>query len=153
MRPKVEAAVASIASVMSGVTYPYQLIVVSYASPTPDAMRYADWQYGSKLWTAARSTTRMRPGGYRTATPALDAGVRVAAASVNVRFLDLLRAFDGHEWCASGVGASQQWVRGVTYDSNSNDWYTAHALQQSLHSNAVGHSKTAGCVAEFAAVG
>jgi hypothetical protein len=42
-------------------------------------------------------------------------------------------------------------VRGVTYDPNSSDWWTAHAVQQSLHPNALGHSKIAGCVADFVA--
>jgi lysophospholipase L1-like esterase len=151
MRPKVEAAVRSIASVMSNVTYPYQLIVVSYASPTPEFMRYADWQYISKLWNGCPIYNADARWGRNTATPVLDAGVRAAAANVNVRFLDLVRAFDGHELCAAGIGASQQWVRGVTYDPNSTDWYTARAVQQSLHPNALGHSKIAGCVAEFAA--
>ena len=59
--------------------------------------------------------------------------------------------FNGHEVCAKGITASQEWVRGVTYDPNSSDWWTAHAVQQSLHPNALGHSKIAGCVAEFVA--
>jgi hypothetical protein len=73
----------------------------------------------------------------------------VFVAEPLVRFLDLVSGFDGHELCASGISASQQWVRGVTYGANSSDWYTAHAVQQSLHPNALGHSKIAGCVTEF----
>jgi lysophospholipase L1-like esterase len=149
MQPKAQAALASIAEVMSGVDYPHQLIVVSYASPSPASPRYYDWQYGSKLWNGCPLYNADARWGHNVATPVLDDGVRTVAANANVRFLDLVNAFDGHELCASGIGASQQWVRGVTYDPNSNDWYTAHAVQQSLHPNALGHSKIAGCVAEF----
>jgi lysophospholipase L1-like esterase len=149
MQPKVQAALSSIAKVMSGVSHPYQLIVVSYASPTPASPRYYDWQYSSKLWNGCPLYNADAKWGHNIATPLLDAAERTVAANVNVRFLDLVNAFDGHELCASGISASQQWVRGVTYDPNSNDWYTAHAVQQSLHPNALGHSKIAGCVAEF----
>jgi lysophospholipase L1-like esterase len=149
MQPKVQAALASIADVMSAVSYPYQLIVVSYASPAPGSPRYYDWQYLSKLWNGCPIYNADAKWGHNTATPVLDAGERTVAANANVRFLDLVSGFDGHELCASGISASQQWIRGVTYDPKSSDWYTAHAVQQSLHPNALGHSKIAGCVAEF----
>jgi lysophospholipase L1-like esterase len=149
MQPKVQAALASITDLMRAVSYPYQVIVVSYASPTPASPRYYDWQYGSKLSNGCPIYNADARWGHNTATPVLDAGERTVATNANVRFLNLVNAFDGHELCASGISGSQQWVRGVTYDPNSNDWYTAHAVQQSLHPNALGHSKIAGCVAEF----
>jgi lysophospholipase L1-like esterase len=149
MEPKVAAALASIEAVMSAVDYPYELIVVSYGRPTPASMRYADWQYLSKLWHGCPLYGSDARWGHDTAAPLLDAGERAVATNANLRFLDMVDGFDGHELCARGITSSQEWVRGVTYDPNSSDWWNEHSVQQSLHPNAVGHSKIAGCVAEF----
>jgi len=149
MQPKVQAALASINAVMSGAPYPYEVILVSYASPAPASTRYYDWQYWSKVYNGCPLYNADARWGHDVATPTLDAGVRTVAAGANVRFLDLVTAFEGHELCARGIGPSQEWVRGVTYAPNLTDWYTSHAVQQSLHPNALGHAKIAGCVAEF----
>lgn len=152
MEPKVQQALTSIANVMSSVRYRYQLIVVSYAGPAPEPpMRYSDGQYWSKLWNGCPIYDADAKWGHDTAAPVLDAGERSVAANASVRFLDMVDGFNGHEICASGISASQQWVRGVAYDPNSTDWWTEHSVQQSLHPNALGHAKIAGCVAEFVA--
>jgi lysophospholipase L1-like esterase len=152
MEPKVQGALSSIEAVMSTVHYPYHLIVVSYGGPAPEPpARYADGQYWSKLWHGCPIYDADAKWGHDTAAPVLDAGERTVAANANLRFLDMVEGFDGHEVCAKGITASQEWVRGVTYDPNGSDWWTAHAVQQSLHPNALGHSKIAGCVADFVA--
>jgi lysophospholipase L1-like esterase len=150
MKPKVDAALADVESVMQNYRYAYQVVVVSYGRPVPGApMRYADWNYWGKVTHGCPIYDSDSQWGHDIAAPELDAGEREVAAGRNLRFLDLVTAFNGHELCAPGVSSSQEWVRGVTYDPSSTDWWNSHAVQQSLHPNARGHAQIAGCVAEF----
>jgi hypothetical protein len=151
MEPEVQSALNSIEAVTSAVHYPYHLILVSYGGPAPEPpARYSD-AYWSKLWHGCPIYDADARWGHDTAAPVLDVGERTVAANANLRFLDMVDGFNGHEVCTNGIIPSQEWVRGVTYDPNSSDWWTEHSVQQSLHPNALGHSKIAGCVTEFVA--
>jgi hypothetical protein len=156
MEPKAEAAIASIKSVMSGDGYSsgsYQIVVVSYADPAPKSSRYADWLYPVKLAEGCPMYNSDMEWGHNVATPALDAGERTIASTEGVRFLDMVEGFNGHEICASGIGASSQWVNGLLYEPQLEDFWNEHAVQQSFHPNANGHAEIADCVDGFVAQG
>jgi lysophospholipase L1-like esterase len=149
MVPKVENALTDIKTVMSRYTYPYQIVVVSYASPAPAAPRYADWQYWSKVYAGCPLYNSDAQWGHDVATPQLDGGERTAASAKSLRFVYMADGFKGHELCAQGITSSQEWVRGLTYDPSSSTWWSSHAVQQSLHPNALGHAQIANCIGEF----
>jgi lysophospholipase L1-like esterase len=152
MQAEVLRALAGIRRIMDEAHYArgaYQLVVVSYASPTPASMRYADGNYWGKVLNGCPLYAEDAAWGHDLATPALDRGKRTVAARAGVRFLDMVEAFEGHEVCADGITARRQWIRGVTYDPLSSTWWSSHAVQQSLHPNARGHARLAGCAAEF----
>jgi hypothetical protein len=152
MEPKAENAVNNIKTVMAGDGYSpsdYQVIVVSYADPAPRHSRYPDWLYPVKLAEGCPLYNSDLEWGHNVATPGLDAGERTVAGSGGVRFLDMVEGYSGHELCASGIGASQQWVNGLLYDPNLTDWWNLHAVQQSFHPNATGHAEIADCVDGF----
>jgi lysophospholipase L1-like esterase len=155
MQPKVREALQNVRGVMQSRGYSsssYQLVVVSYASPAPRApTRYSDSNYWGKVWAGCPLYDSDATWGHDEATPILDNGEREVATAENLRFIDAVQAFEGHELCAQGITASQEWVKGLTYDPSSSTWWSSHAVQQSFHPNARGHSKLAGCVAEFAA--
>jgi lysophospholipase L1-like esterase len=152
MEPKAEAAIASIKSGMSKDGYSsssYQVVVVSYADPAPKSSRYADWEYPVKLVEGCPLYNSDAEWGHNVATPGLDAGERTIAQVEGVRFLDMVESFEGHELCGAGIGASQQWVNGLLYEPSLEDWWNEHAVQQSFHPNAKGHSQLAKCVNGF----
>jgi len=155
MKPKVTAALDSVRTVMTDAGYSdgsYQLVVVSYARPVPGApMRYADWNYWGKVTHGCPIYDSDSAWGHDVAAPLLDQGERDVATGRGLRFVDVVNGFDGHELCAPGIGSSQEWIRGVTYDPSSSTWWNSHAVQQSLHPNASGHAQIARCVGEFAA--
>jgi hypothetical protein len=61
----------------------------------------------------------------------------------------MVQGFYGHEICAPGISHAQEWVRGLTYDPTSSNWWNLHAVQQSFHPNARGHAEIASCVDGF----
>jgi len=152
MEPKAENRINNIKSVMAGDGYSsssYQIIVVSYADPAPRSTRYADWLYPVKLAEGCPLYNSDSAWGHNVATPELDSGERTIAAAEGVRFLDMVEGFSGHELCASGIGASQQWVNGLLYSPTLEDFYNLHAVQQSFHPNATGHTEIADCADGF----
>ena len=155
MKPKVDNALGNVQAVMTRAGYSstsYQLVVVSYARPVPGApMRYPDWDYWDKVTHGCPIYDSDSQWGHDTAAPLLDAAERTVATGRSVRFVDVVNGFDRHELCAPGIGSSQEWIRGLTYNPWSSTWWSSHAVQQSLHPNARGHAQIARCVGEFAA--
>jgi lysophospholipase L1-like esterase len=153
MEPKVENAIGNIATVMANDHYKsgsYRLYVVSYADPVADPpLRYSDSNYWGKVFAGCPLYDSDSQWGHDTATPVLDSGEQSVATAENTRFIDMVTGFDGHELCQSGISSSQQWVNGLVYDPNSTDWWNEHAVQQSFHPNAAGHSEIADCVGAF----
>jgi hypothetical protein len=152
MEPKAERAIDNIKTVMANAHYKpssYQLVVVSYGGPAPEPPRlYQD--YWSKRYNGCPLYDSDSGWGHDIATPVLDQGERVVAATEDVRFLDMVHGFYGHEICAQGISHSQEWVRGLKYDPTSSTWWNLHSVQQSFHPNALGHSEIASCVEGFA---
>jgi hypothetical protein len=77
--------------------------------PVPAYPRYYDWQYWRKLYDGCALYNAHAKWGHNTATPVLDGGERAVATNANVRFLDLVHGFAGHELRAKGISASQRW--------------------------------------------
>jgi lysophospholipase L1-like esterase len=154
MEPKAENAIANIKTVMANDGYSpssYQIVVVSYADPAPRHSRYPDWLYPVKLAEGCPLYNSDSEWGHNVATPGLDGGERALASARGVRFLDMVEGFSGHELCASGISASQQWVNGLLYEPSLEDWWNLHAVQQSFHPNAKGHAEIVDCVDGFVA--
>jgi lysophospholipase L1-like esterase len=152
MEPKAENAINNIKTTMENDGYTpssYQLVVVSYADPAPKSSRYPDWLYPVKLAEGCPLYNSDAAWGHNVATPGLDAGERTIASAEGVRFLDVVEGFSGHELCASGIGPEQQWVNGLLYEPSLEDWWNMHAVQQSFHPNAKGHTEIADCVNSF----
>jgi lysophospholipase L1-like esterase len=150
MEPKVENAIENIKTVMANAHYrpsSYQLVIVSYGGPTPESLRYQD--YWSKVYNGCPLYDSDAAWGHDTATPALDQGERKVAGTENVRFLDMVQGFYGHEICAPGISHAQEWVRGLKYDPTISTWWNLHSVQQSFHPNALGHGEIASCVNGF----
>jgi lysophospholipase L1-like esterase len=155
MEPKAENAVNNVKTVMANGGYAagsYQIVVVSYADPAPASSRYSDFLdllYPVKLAEGCPMYNSDMAWGHNTATPALDSGERAIAAAEGVRFLDLVHGFNGHEICAKGASSSTQWVNGLLYSPSIEDFWNEHAVQQSFHPNAKGHTEIADCVDGF----
>jgi lysophospholipase L1-like esterase len=153
MKPKVASAIENVKAVMADTGYrpsSYQLIVVSYGGPVPEPpLRYQG--YWSKIYNGCPIYDTDSKWGHDTAAPVLDQGEREVAGAENVRFLDMVHGFYGHEICARGISHSQEWVRGLKYDPTSSTWWNLHSVQQSFHPNAPGHAQIAACVDGFVA--
>ena len=153
MEPKVENALSNIKMVMSDDHYKtgsYHLVVVSYGGSAPEPpTRYSDSNYWGKVLNGCPLYDSDSKWGHDTAEPVLDAGERTVATTLGLRFLDMVQGFYGHEVCAQGITAAQQWVTGLRYDPTVWDWWNEHAVQQSFHPNAAGHTEISDCVDEF----
>ena len=152
MVPKVENTLNAIRQTMRDSNYldsSYQLIVQSYAAPVaPKIPRSLQNLSGCPLRTADLEWV------VEEAVPELSNGLRAAASKVNARFLDLSRAGEGHEACTGGSNANNEWFTRLALDLDDlkDDRRSSHALQESFHPNARGHTQIANCLSEFLAV-
>jgi hypothetical protein len=148
MVPKLVRALRDIQSAMFGAGYAptdYALVVQSYAAPVgPNMARDLQNLNGCPLRSEDLRWVR------DTAVPVLTAGLRTAARTAGVRFLDLSRAGVGHEAC-SHRDPGQEWFRrlAVEWSDLHNDDRAAHALQESFHPNASGQAQFGRCLGEF----
>lgn len=149
MVPKLEHALRDIQLAMRDANYwpdDYQVILQSYAAPVgPDVADGLQDLSGCPLRSEDLTWVRDR------AVPALTAGLRQAARTAGVRFLDLSRAGTGHEACSSGNDPGREWFRrlAVQWSDLHTDDRAAHALQESFHPNANGHAQFGHCLGEF----
>lgn len=158
--PKVRAALASIRAAMRSAGYgnsDYRLVLQSYPAPLPTGDMY---RYGE-------SYTRYSTGGCpffnsdstwasTSVVPRIATMLRDAARAENAEFLDLQKAYSGHEVCstqdhqATSDNNSQnrvsistgEWVRFVTM-------LTQGYKQESVHPNAYGQLALGDCVGEL----
>ncbi|WP_112270028.1 GDSL-type esterase/lipase family protein [Lentzea terrae] len=149
MIPKVENTLNAIRQTMRDSSYldsDYQLVVQSYAAPvSPKMPKSLQNLSGCPL----RSTDLEWV--VDEAVPELSNGLRTAAEKVNARFLDLARAGEGHEACASRP--DNEWFTRLTvdWDGLKDNRRSSHALQESFHPNALGHEQIGRCLTEFLA--
>jgi len=151
MVPKVENTLNAIRQTMRDSGYldsSYQLVVQSYAAPvSPKMPQSLQNLSGCPLRTADLEWV------VEEAVPELSNGLRTAAAKVNARFLDLVRAGEGHEACVGGSKPETEWFTRLTVDFEGlkDQKRAPHALQESFHPNARGHEQIARCLSEFLA--
>ena len=171
LEPKLVGTLRSIQAAMQGVGYPYKLVYQSYPEPVPvpalDKYRYPE--------RGLLPLTRLREGGcplynadsdwaHNSVIPAVAAKQLLAVQSVNAEneerhepehnvYLDLQRAFDGHELCSTDdrqarpaeslsnpIPATQaEWIRFVTL-------FTQGITQESIHPNAYGQQALGTCL-------
>ncbi|WP_245797420.1 GDSL-type esterase/lipase family protein [Mangrovactinospora gilvigrisea] len=133
--PSVAASVRSIQKVMHDAGYlpgDYRLVVMSYPSPLGPGT------HGSGTGCLAYSSDGK--WARDTADPVLSAGLRGVAQQTGAGFLDLSKAFLGHEACST-----KPWVRGVQLELKNRNSMAAG----SYHPNATGHRMIARCLGAY----
>ena len=128
----------------------YRLVAMGYASPFPPGrwFRYPEdgWsrltEGGCPVWNADADWSAER------ATADLDGALEAAAAATGAEYLDLTRAFDGHQLCdrrSQRIGAAgpspltAEWFRRLSFLQGS--------TRESLHPNAYGQRVIGTCLA------
>jgi hypothetical protein len=150
MRPKVAQAIDAVRTVMAEAdpAAGYQLVLASYWSPMPHPPPRVS-EYRSKIRSGCPLYDADMEWAHDAAVPQLSAALAAVAIEKGVRFLDLSRSTEGREVCAAGIGPSQEWVSGLTYDPSSAGWFSFDAVRQSFHANARGHLQLGRCLTEF----
>lgn len=131
----------------------YQLVLQGYASPVPRSPRPLppDEQAAAGCPIPADAMA----WAHQELMPRLAGMVRDAAAASGARFLDLTRAFDGHQVCAPGARAATEWVHGVQVGPRlagappSLSAAQLDTLRVALHPNALGHAQLGRCLERF----
>jgi lysophospholipase L1-like esterase len=151
MVPKVVAAVSDVQQVLAQAGYvpaDYQLILQSYAAPIgpdlPEDLRTLNgcpFRTEDLRWIA------------QTGISVLSSGLKAAARQTGARFLDLAKAGARHEACSGGANPATEWFTRLTLQlaDLAKIERAGHALQESFHPNAAGHTAIAGCLTEFIA--
>jgi hypothetical protein len=168
--PRVETTIRAIQSVMDEYGYPrgsYVFAVQSYPSPLPRASSYR-YPEGSGV-----VSDRYQEGGCpfydqdtdwarRTVLPQLAATLKQAADDAGIAYLDLQRAFDGHEVCnkATHLPTEDNSLADPVPDKNA-EWmrflsqgpvqtpYSQGQQEESFHPNAYGQRALGTCLSEF----
>jgi lysophospholipase L1-like esterase len=148
--PRVESAVRDVQAAMQRAGYAardYTLVLASYASPVTEHML--------PLQAAAGCPYSRADAGWGRTTlfPALSAALHRVAERTGARFLDMVRATEGHEACSKPLQA-QEWQRRITVDPEALvygglDAIGYHLAQESFHPTAVAHAEAGRCVGEF----
>lgn len=147
---RVEAAVRDVREAMRRAGYgehSYGLVVTSYAAPVTErrvaaaVARGCPYRRDDAVW------------GRTVLFPRLSAALRDVADRTGARFLDLVRATEGHEACARSRSA-QEWQRRITVDPQAlvHGGLGAighHLAQESFHPTAAAHAELGRCVREF----
>ncbi|MGW4683439.1 ricin-type beta-trefoil lectin domain protein [Streptomyces sp. NPDC004244] len=143
LRPKVEATVADLKTVMRGAGYAdsdYKLVVMGYPSPIgPDF--YDNPGFPGKLPGGCAGYDSDAAWGRNHAVPAFEKGVREAARASGALYLDNSRLFHGHEVCMEDT-----WARGLYLDLGDHFPWDENTARQSFHPNRRGHGAFAACL-------
>ncbi|MER7764912.1 ricin-type beta-trefoil lectin domain protein [Streptomyces sp. NPDC097619] len=146
LRPKVEATVADLRTVMRGAGYAdsdYKLVVMGYPSPIgPDF--HDNPSFPGKLPGGCAGYDSDARWGRDHAVPAFEKGVREAARASGALYLDNSRLFHGHEVCMEDT-----WARGLYLDLGDHFPWDENTVRQSFHPNARGHGAFATCLTRF----
>ncbi|WP_424212016.1 ricin-type beta-trefoil lectin domain protein [Streptomyces sp. BI20] len=143
LRPKVEATVADLRTVMRDAGYAdgdYKLVVMGYPSPIgPD---FGDNpNFPGKLPGGCAGYDSDAAWGRNTAVPAFEKGMRAAARDSGAVYLDNSRLFHGHEVCSEDT-----WARGLFLDLDDHFPWDENTVRQSFHPNQRGHAAFASCL-------
>ncbi|GAA3086462.1 hypothetical protein GCM10020254_33620 [Streptomyces goshikiensis] len=146
LKPKVEATVADLKTVMRGAGYAdsdYKLVVMGYPSPIgPDF--YDNPAFPGKLPGGCAGYDSDAQWGRNVAVPAFEKGVRAAALAAGATYLDNSRLFHGHEVCMEDA-----WARGLYLDLGDHFPWDENTARQSFHPNYRGHGAFASCLTQL----
>jgi lysophospholipase L1-like esterase len=144
--PKVDAALGDIRAVMAEAGYApddYLLVLQSYPSPVTEDIRTP--------WLRLPMGCPFTIGDMRFArtvlAPAIAEAWAEVAAARGASFLDLSRAFEGHEVCAAAATPATEWAQGISIDLGQLlNGVGANVVQQSFHPNTAGHAQIGRCI-------
>ncbi|MFE9258879.1 ricin-type beta-trefoil lectin domain protein [Streptomyces sp. NPDC006879] len=146
LRPKVEATVADLRTVMRGAGYAdsdYKLVVMGYPSPIgPDI--YDNPGFPGKLPGGCAGYDSDARWGRNYAVPTFQQGIRAAARASGATYLDNSRLFHGHEVCMENT-----WARGLYLDLADHFPWDENTARQSFHPNYRGHGAFASCLTQL----
>ncbi|HEY3503856.1 MAG TPA: GDSL-type esterase/lipase family protein [Actinocatenispora sp.] len=149
---KVERNLADIRAVMRADGYAdtdYQLVLQSYSSPVTEDNRYSL----TKLFHGCPIRDDDADWARNVVVPAYSATYARIARDTGVRLLDLGPFLRGHEACARGITADQQWANGIVIDlAQIRNGLGENIVRQSLHPNAAGHAQMGRCLGGFYAM-
>lgn len=150
LRPKVEATIADLHTVMREAGYAredYTLVVLGYPGPIgPDIRDNPD--FPGKIPGGCTGYDSDAQWGRDVAVPLFQQGIRAAARNAGATYLDASRLFHGHEVCME-----QPWVRGLTVDLTNPFPPDENSVRQSFHPNQRGHGAFAACLSQLRAAG
>lgn len=127
----------------------YQLVLQSYSSPVTEDNRYSL----TKLFHGCPIRDDDAQWARDVVVPAYSATYAQVARDAGVRLLDLGPMLRGHEACARGTTADEQWANGIVIDlSEIRNGLGENIVRQSLHPNALGHAQMGRCLGEFYAM-
>ncbi|MEU3492864.1 GDSL-type esterase/lipase family protein [Kitasatospora cineracea] len=130
----------------------YRLVLQSYPSPLPDAarIRYPGEKYDRLTQGGCPFFDKDLTWAHDDLVPEISATLAGAAHDAGAEFLDLSRAFEGREVCATGTrqadpgnpptGETAEWVRFVTSGVGQGQ------LQESLHPDSFGQQALGTCL-------
>lgn len=146
LRPKVEATIGDLRTVMRGAGYAddsYKLVVMGYPSPIgPDI--YDNPNFPGKLPGGCAGYDSDAKWGRNSAVPAFEQGMRAAARNTGAVYLDNSRLFHGHEVCME-----DPWARGLYLDLADHFPWDENTARQSFHPNYRGHAAFASCLTQI----
>ena len=144
--PKVEQTIRDLKTTMTGAGYAdgdYKLVVMGYPSPIgPDFKDNPN--FPGKLICGGLGYDSDTAWGRNIAVPAFERGMRRAAASTGVTYLDNSRLFQGHEVCSEST-----WARGLFIDVTKPGPPDENSVRQSFHPNIQGHAAFASCLTQI----
>lgn len=149
MVPKAVRAIRDVRGVLARAGYrqrDYQMVLLSYASPvSPDIPENLRSLAGCPFRT--EDLRWIKEDGVRV----LNDGLRRAADTARVRFLDMSHSGDGHEACTGGSDPRGEWFSRLTvrFDDFREAGRASHAATESFHPNRAGHAQVGRCVTAF----
>lgn len=146
LRPKVEATVSDLHTVMTEAGYrraDYTLVVMGYPGPiSPDI--HDNPNFPGKIPGGCTSHDSDAKWGRDMAVPAFQAGIRQAAQNSDATYLDASRLFHGNEVCMADTR-----VRGLSIELTNPFPPDENSVRQSFHPNYRGHGAFASCLSQL----
>jgi hypothetical protein len=150
LRPKVEATITDLHTVMSQAGYAredYQLVVLGYPGPlSPDV--YDNPDFPGKIPGGCTGYDSDAAWGRDVAVPLFQQGIRAAAHNAGATYLDASRLLHGHEVCTDLT-----WARGLYVEITNPFPPDENSVRQSFHPNYRGHGAFASCLSQLHASG
>lgn len=149
VQPQIGAVLDDVAAALAEAGYPLghtDVVLLSYPSPVTEKIRSPWLRLAQGCPFTLADLAYARTG----LTPAIAAAWAEVAAVHGARFLDVSRAFEGHEVCARGATFDTEWAKGIFVNTAQiSRGLGTHLVSQSMHPNQAGHAALGGCLAAF----